>query len=73
VITDTEYADRLEELGGRLLAIGVDHGKCLACHCFREVVEEAAQLLEDAAATPDGESVAGRLRDQLAEREGTHG
>ena len=70
---DTAYVDRLEDLGGRLLAIGIDHTKCLACHCFREVVEEAARLLEDAAATPGGESVAGRLRDQLALREGTHG
>jgi hypothetical protein len=107
------YGVRLDDVGERLLEIGTAYAKCLACHCFREVVDEAVQLLEDAAAGPGAPgiigtaataavgplapgpaaaasiavatapgaptstdpapSVAERLRDLLAEREGSHG
>jgi hypothetical protein len=95
VTGEATYDVRLDDVGERLLEIGTAHAKCLACHCFREVVDEAVQLLEDTAApgpgAPEpavaastaagtGPSVAGmgptmaeRLRDLLAEREGTHG
>ena len=80
------YVVRLEDVGERLLEIGSDHAKCLGCHCFREVVDEAARLLEDAVdgataasgaghmtVPSTGGPVGGRLRTLLAEREGSHG
>jgi hypothetical protein len=97
VTGEATYDVRLGGVGERLLEIGTAHTKCLACHCFRDVVDEAVQLLEDTAAgsgapgiavaaataaaptsgsptaTDPGPSVAGRLRDLLAEREGSHG
>jgi hypothetical protein len=76
VTGEATYDVRWGGVGERLLEIGTAHTKCLACHCFREVVDEAVQLLEDTAAAGSGApgpSIAGRLRDLLAEREGSHG
>ena len=68
------YVIALEAVGARLLEIGASHSKCLVCHCYREVVDEATLLLEDSGAGRLGSApVVARLRGLLAEREGSHG
>lgn len=72
----------LSEVARALERLGAEHPKCLSCHCYREVVEEAlassvlvlghVELLAgdvDPAPGADAE----RLRRLLDSSEGTHG
>jgi hypothetical protein len=77
-----EMVDELQRVAADILSIAADHTKCLACHCYREVAEEAVGTLDLLSGhnelvdggVPDGvgEAVA-LLRDLLASAEGTHG
>lgn len=74
--------DEFQGVATGIFGIAEDHRKCLACHCYREVAEEAAGTLEVLIAhdalidggVPDGfVAVRGRIRELLASSEGTHG
>jgi hypothetical protein len=77
-----EIVDELQRVAADILGIVDDHRKCLACHCYREVAEEAIgtldllsghdELVDGGAPVGVGEAAA-RVRDLLASAEGTHG
>jgi hypothetical protein len=79
---EREMVDELQRVGANFLAIAADHRKCLACHCYREVAEEAVgtldlvsghgEFVEGGVPAGVGETAA-RLRNLLASAEGTHG
>ena len=81
-VIEHEIVDELQQVAGAVLGIAADHEKCLACHCYREVAEEAVgalDLLSGHSELVDGEVPAGngetatRIRDLLASADGTHG
>lgn len=81
-VIEHEIVDELQRVATDILSIAADHRKCLACHCYREVAEEAIgtldllsghdELVDGGVPTGVGEAVA-RLRHLLASAEGTHG
>lgn len=77
-----EMVDELQGVAADILGIVADHRKCLACHCYREVGEEAVGALDlvsghdvlvDGGMPAGIDETAARLRDLLASSEGTHG
>jgi hypothetical protein len=81
-VIEREMVDELQGVAADILTIASDHRKCLACHCYREVAEEAVGtidllsghevLVDGGVPTGFGDAVA-RLRDLLASAKGTHG
>jgi len=81
-VIEHEIVDELQQVAGAVLGFAADHKKCLACHCYREVAEEAADTLDLLSGHGDlvdggvpagvGETAAG-IRDLLASADGTHG
>ncbi len=81
-VIEPEMVDELQRVAANILGIAADHGKCLACHCYREVAEEAVGTLDLVSGhgglvvggVPAGVGeMAARVRDLLASAEGTHG
>ena len=73
---------RLEEILRSLDALGHEQRKCLSCHCFREVAQEASLVASDVAAEVASVSAelaqaldaeAQRLASRLSATPGTHG
>ena len=81
-VIEPEIVDELQRVAANILGIAADHRKCLACHCYREVAEEAVgtldvvsghgELVKGVVPAGVGETAA-RVRDLLASAEGTHG
>jgi hypothetical protein len=81
-VIEREMVDELERVAADILSIATDHKKCQACHCYREVAQEAVGtldllsghevLVDGGVPTGFGDAVA-RLRDLLASAKGTHG
>lgn len=81
-VIDRELVDELQGVMSGLVAIAVDHSKCLACHCYREVAQEAVgtlslvsghDVLVEGGVPAGFDETAARLRVLLASSEGTHG
>jgi len=81
-VIEHEIVDEFERVAADILGIAADHRKCLACHCYREVAEEAVGILDlvsghgvlvDGGVPAGVDETAARLRDLLASSEGTHG
>lgn len=81
-VIEPEMVDELQRVAANILGIAADHRKCLACHCYREVAEEAVgtldlvsghgELVEGGVPAGVGETAA-RVRDLLVSAEGMHG
>lgn len=77
-----EIVDDLQQVTADIVCLATEHKKCTACHCYRELAEEAIGTLDlvsghdelvDGGAPPGVAEAAARLRDLLASSEGTHG
>lgn len=73
--------EQLTDVVGALATLADEQPGCLACHCYREVAEEAAALASLLASRTESlhdqgpalRAGAGALRARLAAKPGTHG
>ena len=82
---ERELLAELEAVAGRVVEVGAEHRKCLACHCYRDVAEETVEAIETLCGragllvddpSPDLgplEALAAASRDLLTASEGAHG
>ena len=81
-VIERAMVDELQRVAADILSVAVDHRKCLACHCYREVAEEAVGTLDLLSVTaslrmqrcpPISSRRRDRLRYLLDSADGTHG